>query len=587
MRRLASRAGGHQREGAGHLAKRRFSAPVPLLAGPRKCGRSSPVTPTMGACSLWRAVALHVLLLLLGACMAERQHGRSALRPAQQLEWAPAIDAAAELVGSAAPPQHPLLHMLRQRYGLDGSAIMHSSGSSISSGAAGSRSQDGSVTLQPAEQGDSSRRRLSALLFRPKPPPSPPRPPLPPSPAPPPPVPPAPECACQMHQDYVFAAVSSSDSGFKTFYGSSSQGTLLTPRDCCDACRLTYGCVWWQWIEADSSTGAPNVNGNQCSLYGALPADQTLQFWSPWVPSYTASPALSATTQPPTTPVPLTATARPLATSLSFAPATFPLSATAQPSASQPLAAAAQPLAPAAQPVASPAHAFAAPIPLSTTPRPFSLATQPLPSQPLATTAQPLTPAPSALATTTQPFATTTQPFAATIALSAAARTLPAAAAVAAAPSPTDPGTFTTLSTAACSACESDRGDIGCAGMVGAPRVQPLNDYRLIFMVKKGLDEYMAKNQVYAVCGNDYRLYASPLIKFSKACYQLVSGSQWFISVRIGYPCFGPPRRVGGKIVSYPAYGRWRVHNLFVNVYQQAPQHGITQPYVVYQVYRY
>lgn len=34
--------------------------------------------------------------------------------------------------------------------------------------------------------------------------------------------------------------------------------------------------------------------------------------------------------------------------------------------------------------------------------------------------------------------------------------------------------------------------------MLGVPRVQPLNDYRLIFMVKKGLDDYMAKNGVRA-----------------------------------------------------------------------------------------
>lgn len=58
-------------------------------------------------------------------------------------------------------------------------------------------------------------------------------------------------------------------------------------------------------------------------------------------------------------------------------------------------------------------------------------------------------------------------------------------------------------------------------------------------------------------------------------------------AVRIGYPCFGPPRRVGGKIVGYPAYGRWRVHNLFVNVYQRAPEKGLPQPYVVTQVYRF
>lgn len=57
--------------------------------------------------------------------------------------------------------------------------------------------------------------------------------------------------------------------------------------------------------------------------------------------------------------------------------------------------------------------------------------------------------------------------------------------------------------------------------------------------------------------------------------------------MRVGYPCFGQPRRVGGKVVGYPAYGRWRVHNLFVNIYQVAPQHGVAQPYAVTQVYRY
>lgn len=79
-------------------------------------------------------------------------------------------------------------------------------------------------------------------------------------------------------------------------------------------------------------------------------------------------------------------------------------------------------------------------------------------------------------------------------------------------------------------ACCAPQGDLGCAGLLGAPRVQPLNDYRLVFMVKKGLDQYLANNNVYAVCGRDYRLYASPLIKFQKACYQLVSGNQWFLS---------------------------------------------------------
>jgi len=44
------------------------------------------------------------------------------------------------------------------------------------------------------------------------------------------------------------------------------------------------------------------------------------------------------------------------------------------------------------------------------------------------------------------------------------------------------------------------QGDMGCAGMLGVPRPQPLNDYRLIFMVKKGLDQYMANNKVRRCC---------------------------------------------------------------------------------------
>ena len=31
-------------------------------------------------------------------------------------------------------------------------------------------------------------------------------------------------------------------------------------------------------------------------------------------------------------------------------------------------------------------------------------------------------------------------------------------------------------------------------------------------------------------------------------------------AVRIGYPCFGQPRLVNGKIVGYSSWGRWRVH---------------------------
>ncbi len=35
------------------------------------------------------------------------------------------------------------------------------------------------------------------------------------------------------------------------------------------------------------------------------------------------------------------------------------------------------------------------------------------------------------------------------------------------------------------------KGDLGCRALYGAPRVQPLNDYRLIFFVKKCLDAYI------------------------------------------------------------------------------------------------
>ena len=43
-----------------------------------------------------------------------------------------------------------------------------------------------------------------------------------------------------------------------------------------------------------------------------------------------------------------------------------------------------------------------------------------------------------------------------------------------------------------------------------------------------------ARYKVTVPCGNDMRLYSSPLIKFSKACYQLVSGNAWYLS---GEPC--------------------------------------------------
>ena len=59
-------------------------------------------------------------------------------------------------------------------------------------------------------------------------------------------------------------------------------------------------------------------------------------------------------------------------------------------------------------------------------------------------------------------------------------------------------------------------------------------------------------------------------------------------AVRVGYPCFGNPRKnAQGKIVGYPAYGRWRVHNLFISIWQKVPQRGKVQPYDVYEVYRF
>ena len=85
-------------------------------------------------------------------------------------------------------------------------------------------------------------------------------------------------------------------------------------------------------------------------------------------------------------------------------------------------------------------------------------------------------------------------------------------------------------------------GDQGCAQLLGAPRVQPLNDYRLLFMVQKGLATYLKANNVYAVCGSDYRLYATPIIKFQKACYQLVNGNAWYLSGEL-------VRRQGGGTV--------------------------------------
>lgn len=39
-----------------------------------------------------------------------------------------------------------------------------------------------------------------------------------------------------------------------------------------------------------------------------------------------------------------------------------------------------------------------------------------------------------------------------------------------------------------------------------------------------------AKYRVKVPCGDDARLYSSPLIKFTKACAQLTSGNSWYLS---------------------------------------------------------
>ena len=59
-------------------------------------------------------------------------------------------------------------------------------------------------------------------------------------------------------------------------------------------------------------------------------------------------------------------------------------------------------------------------------------------------------------------------------------------------------------------------------------------------------------------------------------------------AVRVGYPCFGEPRRAAnGRIEGYPMFGHWRVHNFYCHMYQEAPKVGIMQPYQVSAAYRF
>ena len=41
---------------------------------------------------------------------------------------------------------------------------------------------------------------------------------------------------------------------------------------------------------------------------------------------------------------------------------------------------------------------------------------------------------------------------------------------------------------------QAGKGDLGCRALYGAPRTQPLNDYRLIYFVKKCLDAYIVSD---------------------------------------------------------------------------------------------
>ena len=124
---------------------------------------------------------------------------------------------------------------------------------------------------------------------------------------------------------------------------------------------------------------------------------------------------------------------------------------------------------------------------------------------------------------------------------------------------------------------------------------QPLNDYRLLFMAKKALDEFLKSTGVYEKCGSDYRLYATPLIKFIGVVTQKGTGTlngvnttitRWNMKATFGYPCFGNPTKdAAGKITGYPNYGKWARQSLCFGIEQRIPADRKIGPYHVAFVY--
>lgn len=104
-------------------------------------------------------------------------------------------------------------------------------------------------------------------------------------------------------------------------------------------------------------------------------------------------------------------------------------------------------------------------------------------------------------------------------------------------------------------------------------QTQPLNDYRLLFMAKKALDEFLKSTGVYDRCGSDYRMYATPFVSIEGVVTQKGTGvlngtnvaiQRWNFAAAFRYPCFGKPikDKKSGKITGYEYMGRWERVNL-------------------------